>query len=55
MHVAVLPRTSVARWARSRRTAYLGAKPLSRKDFSAIPVCGAVRPSASQRQLAQRP
>lgn len=60
IHVGALPRHPLARWARTRHTAYPSstlspstAKPLARKDFSAIPVCGSVRPSASQRQLAQ--
>ena len=59
IHVAVLPRRVLARWARSRTkaladTAYRSPKPLPRKDFSIVPVCGAVRPPAAQRQLSQR-
>lgn len=59
-HVGALPRPRLARWARTRHAAYrdeaVGGAPstsLPRKDFSAIPVCGAVRPAASQRELAR--
>jgi hypothetical protein len=38
---------------RSRAVASV-AKPLPRKDFGAIPVCGSVRPLASQQARAQR-
>jgi hypothetical protein len=55
IHVGVLPRRSVTRWVRARHAAYSsGAGPLPRKDFSVLPVCGSVRPSASQRELATR-
>lgn len=59
IHVAVLPGSAVARWVRRRTTtatstAYRNVEPLARKDFSMVPVCGSVRPSASQRQLSQR-
>ena len=58
IHVAVLPRSAVARWARNRTAApgpaaYQSSKPLPRKDFSMVPVCGSVRPSAAQRRLTQ--
>lgn len=55
IHVAALPRSAVARWARTRRAACQSTEPLPRKDFSIVPVCGSVRPSAGQRQLSQRP
>ncbi|WP_091787416.1 hypothetical protein [Pedococcus dokdonensis] len=61
IHVGILPRHQLARWTRTRHAAYQrrtasGAQlePLPRKDFSAIPVCGSVRPSSSQRRLADR-
>lgn len=55
IHVAVPPRRAVVRWALTRHTAYRDVtKPLVRKDFSALPVCGSVRPSASQRELGRR-
>jgi hypothetical protein len=56
IHVAVLPRRHVALWTRTRRAAYRAvSEPLPRKDFSVLPVCGSVRPSASQRRLTERP
>jgi hypothetical protein len=54
IHVAVLPRGALARWARTRHAAYRSSAPLLPKDFSVVPVCGSVRPSASQRRLSQR-
>ena len=55
IHVAVPPRRAVVRWVLTRHTAYLGvAAPLLHKDFSALPVCGSMRPSASQRELGRR-
>jgi len=54
IHVAVAPRRTVVRWARARHTAYqVVPEALVRKDFSALPVCGSVRPSVSQRALAR--
>ena len=54
IHVAVAPQRTVVRWARARYTAYLVVpEALVRKDFSTLPVCGSVRPSASQRTLAR--
>ncbi|KRF28982.1 hypothetical protein [Phycicoccus sp. Soil802] len=58
IHVAVLPRSARARWARSRTAtpgsaAYPSSEALPSKDFSIVPVCGSVRPSASQRRLSQ--
>jgi hypothetical protein len=60
IHVAVLPRSALERWARSRRTTHrsmthVSAEPLPLKDFGLVPVCGSVRPSESQRRLRQQP
>ena len=53
IHLALIRRPGAARGAgraRARYAAYLNeSEPLQRKDFSALPVCGSVRPLASQR------
>ena len=54
MSVAIFPVTTVRRWGRARHAAYRSVEALPRKDFSALPVCGGLRPSASQRELAKR-
>lgn len=41
--------------ARSRAAAYPGPRTVLRgKDFSALPVCGAVRPVTAQRAMVER-
>ena len=53
IHFALIRLPGTARGgvrARARRAAYLSEpEALQRKDFSAVPVCGSVRPLASQR------
>jgi hypothetical protein len=52
IHLALIRRPGAARGAaraRARHAAYLKSEALQRKDFSAVPVCGSVRPLASQR------
>jgi hypothetical protein len=53
IHLALLRRPGAARGtvrARASHAAYLDeSEALQRKDFSALPVCGSVRPLASQR------
>jgi hypothetical protein len=53
IHLALIRRPGAARGAfraRARQAAYLnGSEAVQRKDFSAVPVCGSVRPLASQR------
>ncbi|TPG17334.1 hypothetical protein [Pedococcus bigeumensis] len=56
IHLALIRRPGAARGAaraRARHAAYLDeSEALRRKDFSAVPVCGSVRPLASQRAKA---
>ena len=53
IHLALIRRPGAARVAaraRASHAAYLiEPEALQRKDFSALPVCGSVRPLASQR------
>ena len=53
IHLALLRRPGAARdapRARADHAAYLTEREtLQRKDFSAVPVCGSVRPLTSQR------
>ena len=53
IHLALIRRPLVARGAaraRASHAAYLNeSEALQRKDFTALPVCGSVRPLASQR------
>jgi hypothetical protein len=53
IHLALIRRPGAARGAartQARHAAYRTERQaLQRKDFSAVPVCGSVRPLASQR------